>query len=54
MERLPLDGLQAMLNAANARAIEEDCTHRLKIRAEVSKLDNARRISITKCWGGDL
>ncbi len=54
MERISLDRLQSMLDYANARAVEEDCTRRLDNRALVLKLDNARRISITRCWGGDL
>lgn len=53
MQRIPTERLQAMLDAANAKAREEDCLHRLQIRAEVNALDNARRIAIIRCWGGD-
>lgn len=51
--RLDTDRLQAMLNYANAKALAEDCIHRLDIRTEVAGLDNARRIHILECWGGD-
>ena len=53
MNRIPTERLQAMLDYANTKAREEDCLNRLQIRAEVAKLDNARRISILRCWGGD-
>lgn len=52
-ERIPTERLQSMLNYANAKAREEDCLHRLSIRAEVHALQNATRIYVLRCWGGD-
>jgi hypothetical protein len=52
-ERISPERLQAMLNAANAKAREEDCLNRLSIRAEVNALQNATRINTLRCWGGD-
>lgn len=52
-ERLPIERLQAMLDYANQKAREGDCLNRLSIRAEVSRLQNATRIRILRCWGGD-
>lgn len=54
MERITTERLQAMLDYANAKAILEDCVNRMEIRAEVSQLQNATRIGILRCWGGDL
>jgi len=54
MDRITTERLQAMLDYANEKARAEDCLHRLEIRSEVSMLQNATRIGILRCWGGDL
>ena len=53
MERIPTDRLDAMCKAAHKAITEADCVHRLEIRAEVSKLQNAERIYILSAWAGD-
>jgi hypothetical protein len=54
MKHVTVERLQAMLDFANARAIQADCIHRLQIRVEVAQLQNAERINILRCLGGDL
>lgn len=53
-KRIDPERLQAMLNYANARAREEDCLHRLRIRAELVRQEHAQRRYILECWGGDI
>lgn len=53
MERIAPERLNAMLQYAHQQCRTEDCERRLDNRALVLKLDNAHRISILRCWGGD-
>jgi hypothetical protein len=52
-QRIDTERLQAMLDYANEKARAEDCIHRLELRGEVAKLQNATRIGILRALGGD-
>ena len=54
MERIPTKRLQAALDYANRKAVEEDRLNRTQIRAEVSRLQNATRVHILSAWAGGL
>jgi hypothetical protein len=54
MQRIPTERLDAMCKAAHKAITEADCIHRLEIRAEVSKLQNAIRVHVLSAWAGDL
>lgn len=51
---IPTERLDAMCKAAHKAITETDCVHRLEIRAEVSKLQNATRVHVLSAWRGDL
>jgi hypothetical protein len=46
--RIDTERLQAMLDYANEKARAEDCIHRLELRNEVAKLQNATQIGILR------
>ena len=54
MERISTERLDAMCKAAHKAITEADSVHRLEIRAEVSKLQNATRVHVLSAWAGDL
>ena len=53
-ERIKPERLQAMLDHANQKAREEDCLHRLSLRAERMRQEQNHRRYIIECWGGDI